>query len=157
MMVVLLISSSSSFRPSVRGVYGLLYYLCQEQDPGIWPSVAQVTKDTLLIRYTLLPHLYTLHHKAHTQGSTVLRPLFFEYVRSGEGGVRFGHFGPFYGDGQCIYPRQIGDGLNYYKMNNSDADSHRTATQSPLTNKSCGARHSSSLQYSTRLVTARHL
>jgi maltase-glucoamylase len=33
----------------------------------------------LRIRYTLLPYYYTLFYKAHTNGSTVIRPLFHEY------------------------------------------------------------------------------
>lgn len=35
--------------------------------------------DALRIRYTLLPYYYTLFYKAHTNGSTVIRPLFHEY------------------------------------------------------------------------------
>jgi len=50
-----------------------------DQDPGMWPSVGSSTRDTLLIRYTLLPYLYTLFHYAHTTGSSVIRPLFFEF------------------------------------------------------------------------------
>jgi maltase-glucoamylase len=34
----------------------------------------------LHIRYTLLPYYYTLFYKAHTQGSTVVCPLFHEFA-----------------------------------------------------------------------------
>ncbi len=33
----------------------------------------------LRTRYTLLPYYYTLFYKAHTNGTTVIRPLFHEY------------------------------------------------------------------------------
>jgi maltase-glucoamylase len=37
--------------------------------------------NALRIRYTLLPYYYTLFYKAHTNGSTVIRPLFHEYPK----------------------------------------------------------------------------
>ncbi|CAF4164712.1 unnamed protein product, partial [Rotaria sordida] len=51
-----------------------------DQDPAAWsPSATAIMASTLRIRYTLLPYYYTLFYKAHTQGSTVIRPLFHEY------------------------------------------------------------------------------
>ncbi|XP_071523342.1 sucrase-isomaltase, intestinal-like [Panulirus ornatus] len=46
-----------------------------DQDPGMWPEVAEISRYTLNIRYQYLPYLYTLFHKAHMHGSTVVRPL----------------------------------------------------------------------------------
>ncbi|CAF4952244.1 unnamed protein product [Rotaria sp. Silwood1] len=51
-----------------------------DQDPAAWsPSATAIMASALRIRYTLLPYYYTLFYKAHTQGSTVIRPLFHEY------------------------------------------------------------------------------
>jgi len=51
-----------------------------DQDPAIWsPSSVQSSKNMLTIRYKLLPFLYTLMENAHKNGSTVMRPLFFEF------------------------------------------------------------------------------
>ncbi|CAF0867380.1 unnamed protein product [Adineta ricciae] len=51
-----------------------------DQDPAAWSSSAVAAMISALhIRYTLLPYYYTLFYKAHTQGSTVIRPLFHEY------------------------------------------------------------------------------
>lgn len=50
-----------------------------DQDPAQWPEVAAASRDALLIRYTLLPYLYTLFHKSHSSGGTVLRPLLHEF------------------------------------------------------------------------------
>lgn len=37
-------------------------------------------KQALLIRYSLIPFWYTLHHKAAMISRTVVQPLFFEYI-----------------------------------------------------------------------------
>ena len=51
-----------------------------EQDPvALGPDVVAATKNSLQIRYELLPFLYTLFYKAHAIGDTVFRPLFFEF------------------------------------------------------------------------------
>ena len=51
----------------------------QAQDPAAWDDdFARIARESLLTRYKLLPHLYSLMHEAHTQGSTVARPLMFE-------------------------------------------------------------------------------
>ncbi|XP_068764111.1 lysosomal alpha-glucosidase-like isoform X5 [Struthio camelus] len=50
------------------------------QDPTVFsPAARTAMKDVLLTRYSLLPFLYTLFHRAHLQGDTVARPLFFEF------------------------------------------------------------------------------
>ncbi|XP_074786957.1 maltase-glucoamylase-like isoform X2 [Athene noctua] len=55
---------------------------CIPQDPAAFgPDSVLVnsSKHYLNIRYTLLPYLYTLFYKAHTQGDTVMRPLLHEF------------------------------------------------------------------------------
>ncbi|XP_066182529.1 sucrase-isomaltase, intestinal [Sylvia atricapilla] len=52
------------------------------QDPAVFgqnSALVNSSKHYLTIRYTLLPYLYTLLYKAHTQGSTVVRPLLHEF------------------------------------------------------------------------------
>uniref|UniRef100_A0A8D0G2F7 P-type domain-containing protein n=1 Tax=Sphenodon punctatus TaxID=8508 RepID=A0A8D0G2F7_SPHPU len=50
------------------------------QDPTAFsPAARTAMKEALLTRYGLLPFLYTLFHRAHLQGDTVARPLFFEF------------------------------------------------------------------------------
>lgn len=49
------------------------------QEPFRWASVAEATKTAMHIRYSILPYMYTLIHKAHTTGSTVMRALAWEF------------------------------------------------------------------------------
>ncbi|GAB1290723.1 Maltase-glucoamylase 2, pseudogene [Apodemus speciosus] len=53
----------------------------RRQDPVAWNSTfEEYSRKVLRIRYSLLPYLYTLMHKAHTEGSTVIRPLLHEFT-----------------------------------------------------------------------------
>lgn len=51
-----------------------------EQDPvALGPNVTRAAKNALELRYTLLPHFYTLFYHDHISGDPVVRPLFFEF------------------------------------------------------------------------------
>ncbi|XP_053464708.1 putative maltase-glucoamylase-like protein FLJ16351 [Nycticebus coucang] len=53
----------------------------RRQDPVAWNSTFEMfSRKVLHTRYTLLPYLYTLMHKAHVEGSTVVRPLLHEFT-----------------------------------------------------------------------------
>lgn len=61
----------------------LHFVLCdpQAQDPTVWDNkTIGIIRRSLLLRYSLLPYLYTLFYLAHTNGDTVARPLFMQYV-----------------------------------------------------------------------------
>ncbi|KAL0993142.1 hypothetical protein UPYG_G00103760 [Umbra pygmaea] len=50
------------------------------QEPYVFEKEAQAAmRSAVMLRYSLLPFLYTLFHQAHTSASTVARPLFFEF------------------------------------------------------------------------------
>ncbi|XP_063312339.1 lysosomal alpha-glucosidase isoform X3 [Pelobates fuscus] len=50
------------------------------QEPYVFSERAQhAMKTALFTRYSLLPYLYTLFHKAHSTGETVVRALFMEF------------------------------------------------------------------------------
>ncbi|XP_034987341.2 lysosomal alpha-glucosidase isoform X1 [Zootoca vivipara] len=52
------------------------------QDPTAFsPAARTAMKAALEVRYALLPYLYSLFHRAHLQGDTVARPLFFEFPK----------------------------------------------------------------------------
>ncbi|XP_013208690.1 putative maltase-glucoamylase-like protein FLJ16351 [Microtus ochrogaster] len=53
----------------------------RRQDPVAWNSTfEEYSRRVLQTRYSLLPYLYTLMHKAHAEGSTVIRPLLHEFT-----------------------------------------------------------------------------
>ncbi|XP_053176409.1 sucrase-isomaltase, intestinal isoform X1 [Scomber japonicus] len=52
------------------------------QDPAVYgagSTLVESSKHYLMIRYTLLPYLYTLFYNAHTTGETVVRPVMHEF------------------------------------------------------------------------------
>ena len=54
--------------------------LFQDQDPASFSYQAQQSmKQALLMRYSLVPFWYTLHHEAAMLSRTIVQPLFFEY------------------------------------------------------------------------------
>ncbi|XP_069511341.1 lysosomal alpha-glucosidase [Ambystoma mexicanum] len=55
-------------------------YNTQPQEPYVFsPRAQKAMRSALLLRYSLLPYLYTLFHLAHSTGETVARPLFLEF------------------------------------------------------------------------------
>ncbi|CAO2601062.1 Probable maltase-glucoamylase 2 [Lemmus lemmus] len=53
----------------------------RRQDPVAWNSTFEdYSRRVLQTRYSLLPYLYTLMHKAHAEGSTVIQPLLHEFT-----------------------------------------------------------------------------
>uniref|UniRef100_A0A8C4U594 Lysosomal alpha-glucosidase n=1 Tax=Falco tinnunculus TaxID=100819 RepID=A0A8C4U594_FALTI len=52
------------------------------QEPYTFSPAAQAAmRNALRLRYSLLPFLYTLFHRAHSAGETVARPLFLEFPK----------------------------------------------------------------------------
>lgn len=49
------------------------------QEAYRWETTAEATRRIMNIRYSLLPYTYTLFHKAHVAGATVLRALAWEF------------------------------------------------------------------------------
>ncbi|ELW64814.1 Sucrase-isomaltase, intestinal [Tupaia chinensis] len=52
----------------------------RRQDPASWnETFANMSRNILNIRYTLLPYFYTQMHEVHAHGGTVIRPLLHEF------------------------------------------------------------------------------
>ncbi|KAM7452410.1 hypothetical protein ABFA07_000090 [Porites harrisoni] len=52
------------------------------QDPASFGAdFAEMARNVLLTRYLLIPYLYTMFAQAHTLGSAVARPLFYEFPK----------------------------------------------------------------------------
>lgn len=49
------------------------------QEPYVWESVVEASRDAMAIRYALLPYIYTTFAEAHATGSTVMRALAWEF------------------------------------------------------------------------------
>eukprot|EP01114_Cavostelium_apophysatum_P008877 TRINITY_DN2179_c0_g1_i4.p2 TRINITY_DN2179_c0_g1~~TRINITY_DN2179_c0_g1_i4.p2 ORF type:complete len:897 (-),score=121.06 TRINITY_DN2179_c0_g1_i4:67-2757(-) len=66
---------------------GAFYPFCRDhnsigqisQELYVWPAVANISRQVLGIRYSLLPYYYTLFYNANQFGGTVVRPLWFEW------------------------------------------------------------------------------
>ncbi|XP_036804631.1 lysosomal alpha-glucosidase [Oncorhynchus mykiss] len=52
-----------------------------QDPPAFSPRARSAMKQSLLLRSSLFPLLYTLFHRAHTHGHTVARPLLFEFPK----------------------------------------------------------------------------
>lgn len=49
------------------------------QEAYVWSSVIDAAKTAMAIRFQLLPYIYTLFYYAHTEGSTVMRALAWNF------------------------------------------------------------------------------
>lgn len=73
------------------------------QDPTVWDNqTINITRESLVLRYSLLPYLYTLFYLAHTNGDTVARPLFMQFPKDEKTWTIERQF--MWGDGLLISP-----------------------------------------------------
>jgi alpha-glucosidase len=50
-------------------------------EPWMYPSYTRCIKDAIKFRYSMAPYLYSLLHEAATEGSPIMRPMFYEFQR----------------------------------------------------------------------------
>ncbi|KAI8971501.1 alpha glucosidase [Mycotypha africana] len=55
-----------------------------DQEPYLWNTTAEASRNALQVRYALLPYYYTLFEESHRLGTGVWRPLIFEYPQYNE-------------------------------------------------------------------------
>ncbi|NXU78626.1 LYAG glucosidase, partial [Oreotrochilus melanogaster] len=60
---------------------GAFYPFMRNHNDHGAPAAQAAMRDALRLRYSLLPFLYTLFHRAHSAGETVARPLFLEFPK----------------------------------------------------------------------------
>ncbi|AYU77935.1 GANAB / alpha glucosidase II subunit [Leishmania donovani] len=57
----------------------------KRREPWTFSAEAQsLVRSALALRYAMLPYLYTTFYHAHTEGNTIMRPLFYEFPRQSE-------------------------------------------------------------------------
>jgi len=68
-----------AFNPFFRNHNGIRF---ADQDPGSFsPSVVESNSRIVHIRYELIPYLYTLFHRVHVSGGTVVRSMAHQFPR----------------------------------------------------------------------------
>ena len=66
-----------AFNPFFRNHNGIRF---ADQDPGIFsPDIVASNRHVVETRYTLIPYLYTLFHRVHISGGTVVRSMAHEF------------------------------------------------------------------------------
>lgn len=66
-----------AFNPFFRNHNGIRF---ADQDPGIFaPEIVESNRNIVETRYTLIPYLYTLFHRVHISGGTVVRSMAHEF------------------------------------------------------------------------------
>ncbi|XP_030765567.1 lysosomal alpha-glucosidase-like [Sitophilus oryzae] len=113
------------------------------QDPvSMGELVVKSTIKALTVRYELLPYLYSLFYRAHVDGDTVARPLFFEFPKDQNTWTVDTEF--LWGGGLLIVPvleidatsvvGYLPEGIwyNYYTNNSTQSKGENVTLDAPL-------------------------